>query len=370
MTEGRSAARARLVIVTGSGRSGTSTVTGALARLGLEVPGPLAPADERNPKGFYETPWVIERNGRVLDAVPVRGNDARPEAAGLADAAADDPELVADLRGWLAGHVAGHPQSVVKDPQIFWLHRAWRVAAEQADVDLSFLTMLRHPVEVARSRDTAYLTQKDAEHRRVREISNVAAWCNACYLTERATRGTPRAFVRYDDLLADWRRALAPLPQRLGVSLDPAMAGDEHHPVDDFVDSSLNRSRAGWEETAVPAALRDVAEATWHAVNRLVEDPENADAVAALQSAGEDYAALHADAVALAADHTQAAIHTAVRERREEVQRLRGRVARLRARVEELEEPEGSGDSGGSGRRALPGLRRARAAVRRSRDER
>ncbi len=58
------------------------------------------------------------------------------------------------------------------------------------------------------------------------------------------------------------------------------------------------------------------------------------------------------------------------RERREEVQRLRGRVARLRARVEELEEPEGSGDSGGSGRRALPGLRRARAAVRRSRDER
>ena len=346
------------MVVTGSGRSGTSTVTGALARLGLDVPGPLAPADERNPKGFYETPWVIERNGRVLESLPVRGNDARPEAADLADAAADDPALVADLRGWLGDHVAGRAQSVVKDPQIFWLHRAWRAAAEAAGVELSFLTMLRHPVEVARSRDTAYLTGKDAEHRRVREISNVAAWCNAAYATERATRGAPRAFVRYDDLLDDWRRALAPLEQRLGIRLDPAMSGGAHHPVDDFVDRSLNRSRAGWDETSVPASVRDVAEATWQAVNRLVDDPQDAEAVSALERAREQYVALHADAVALAADHTQAAVQTAVRDRREEVQRLRGRVARLRARVEELE---------AAGRWTLPGIRRAREAARRTR---
>lgn len=364
MSEQRSAGRARLVVVTGSGRSGTSTVTGALARLGLDVPGPLAPADERNPKGFYETPWVIERNGRVLESLPVRGNDARPEAADLADAAADDPALVADLRGWLADHVAGRPQSVVKDPQIFWLHRAWRAAAEQADVELSFLTMLRHPVEVARSRDTAYLTGKDAEHRRVREISNVAAWCNAAYLTERATRGVPRAFVRYDDLLADWRRALVPLEGRLGIHLDPALGRADHHAVDDFVDGSLNRSRAGWDETAVPAALRDVAEAIWQAVNRLVDDPADGDAVAALEAAREEYLTLHADALALAADHTQAAVLTAVRDRREEVQRLRGRVARLRARVEELEQLEAGS------RWTLPGIRRVRDAARRARGAR
>jgi hypothetical protein len=350
-----------LVLVTGSGRSGTSTVTGALARLGLDLPGPLAPADERNPLGFFETPWVIERNGRVLKSLPVRGNDARPEAADLADAAADDPGLVSDLRGWLVEQVAGRPQSVVKDPQIFWLHRAWRAAAEEAGVDLSFLTMLRHPVEVARSRDTAYLAGKDPEHRRVREISNVAAWCNAAYLTERATRGAPRAFVRYDDLLADWRRALAPLQERLELHLDPALARDDHHPVDDFVDRSLNRSRAGWEETVVPAALRDVAEATWQAVNRLADDPQDAEAVSALETAHDEYLALHANAVALAADHTQAAVLTAVRKQREEVQRLRGRVTRLRARVDELE---------ATGRWTLSGIRRARDVVRRTRGER
>src|SRR5690606_2001035 len=121
-------------------------VTGVLARLGLHVPGPLAPADERNPKGFYESPWVIGTNGAALEAVPVRGNDARPEAAELAHAATADGELARTVHQWLVGHVAAHPQLVVKDPQILWLHRAWREAAASAGVELSFVTMLRHPL--------------------------------------------------------------------------------------------------------------------------------------------------------------------------------------------------------------------------------
>jgi hypothetical protein len=341
--------RARLVVVTGSGRSGTSTVTGALARLGLHVPGPVAPADERNPKGFYETEWVIGTNGAALDAIPVRGNDARPEAASLADQAAGDPELVHAIRDRLAGHLDGGAeltQLVVKDPQIFWLHRAWRAAADELGVELSFLAMLRHPVEVARSRDTAYLTGKDAEHRRVRQVSNVAAWCNAAYATEAATRGGRRAFVRYDDLLADWRAALAPVAERLALDLDPRMTSGEHHTVDDFVDSSLNRSRSGWEDTDVPDGLRDVAERTWQAVTALADDPDDAAARDALEAARASYASLHADAVALTADHTQAAVKAARREQREqtaerlrgELQQARQRNQRLRARIEELEE--------------------------------
>lgn len=367
MSERPTDTRARLVIVTGSGRSGTSTVTGALARLGLHVPGPLAPADERNPKGFYETPWVIETNAAALEAVPVRGNDARPGAAELADAAAGDPDLVAQVRSWLAGHVAEHAQLVVKDPQIFWLHRAWRAAAADAGVELSFVTMVRHPLEVARSRDTAYLTGRDAEHRRVREVSNVAAWCNAAYATERATRGGRRAFVRYDDLLADWRSALAPLEERLDVVLDPGVRSADHHPVDDFVDRSLNRSRASWEESSVPGTLRDVAERTWRAVDALADDPDDAAALAELDGARAAYQALHADAVALTADHTQAAVRTARREQREQVatrlagelRQARERNRRLRARIEELEAA-----SGGSA--ALAAARRlARQVLRR-----
>ena len=73
--------RVRLVVVTGSGRSGTSTVAGTLKRLGLYVPQPEMPADESNPRGFYEPQWVVEFHKRLLNSIPARTNDARPKAA-------------------------------------------------------------------------------------------------------------------------------------------------------------------------------------------------------------------------------------------------------------------------------------------------
>ena len=51
----------------------------------------------------------------------------------------------------------------------------------------------------------------DAE-RRVKETSNTAAWLNVALVTEAGSRGARRAFIRYDDLLADWRTALAGSP--------------------------------------------------------------------------------------------------------------------------------------------------------------
>ena len=44
----------RVVFVVGSGRSGTSTMAGALQALGMHVPQPEVRADETNPKGFAE----------------------------------------------------------------------------------------------------------------------------------------------------------------------------------------------------------------------------------------------------------------------------------------------------------------------------
>ena len=40
-----------LVLVSGSGRSGTSSLAGALKRLGLHVPQPAVAASETNPRG-------------------------------------------------------------------------------------------------------------------------------------------------------------------------------------------------------------------------------------------------------------------------------------------------------------------------------
>ena len=58
--------------------------------------------------------------------------------------------------------------------------------------------MLRHPAEIVASARKSYGTWQT-------EASRAAAWLNVTLETERATRGARRAFVRYEDLLADWQ---------------------------------------------------------------------------------------------------------------------------------------------------------------------
>src|SRR6478672_13442430 len=156
----------RLVVVTGSGRSGTSTVAGTLKRLGLHIPQPEVPADDTNPRGFYEPAWVVAFHKKLLNSVPVRTNDARPDAAEQLREAAEDPQVRDELRTWLAGQAAEvgpGGQLVVKDPRAFWAHDLWTDVAADLGIELSYLTMLRHPAEVVQSRDTHYLAESTEE---------------------------------------------------------------------------------------------------------------------------------------------------------------------------------------------------------------
>ena len=75
----------KLVVVTGSGRSGTSSVAGTLKRLGLYIPQPEVETDERNPRGYYEPLWVAEFHKWLLNPIPVRTIDCAigHEAAGV-----------------------------------------------------------------------------------------------------------------------------------------------------------------------------------------------------------------------------------------------------------------------------------------------
>src|SRR5690242_12281884 len=70
----------RLVVVSGAGRSGTSTVAGALKMLGLHVPQPEIRPNEANPRGYFEPKWVVEFHKRALAETGVKTNDARPDA--------------------------------------------------------------------------------------------------------------------------------------------------------------------------------------------------------------------------------------------------------------------------------------------------
>ena len=271
----------RLVLVVGVGRSGTSLLTGVLGQLGFHIPQPEVQADETNPRGFGEPRWVVDFHSRILAASRVTLNDSRPAAwtqMGEAAAAAHD-----ELRDWLRGQLEQADDIVVKDPRTVWFLDAWRATAQELGARTSFVTMLRHPAEIVTSARRSYgpgLT----------EAGRSAAWINVMLQTEHATRDDRRAFVRYDDLLADW----GPEIRRLGTALDvPRLAAVDHVPeVDAFVDPTLHRNRTTWEELDVPARVRDLAEEVWAQVQ--------AGDQAALDADREAYLSLYGEAEAIA----------------------------------------------------------------------
>jgi hypothetical protein len=316
----------KLVVVTGSGRSGTSSVAGALKRLGLYIPQPEVATDERNPRGYYEPLWVAEFHKWLLNPIPVRTIDSRPNAGRIAKKAVT-PEVEQRLKGWLVEQLAtGEKQILLKDTRAYWVYDLWQRVSTQIDTQLTSLTMLRHPAQVVRSRDTAYLTEMDRSFRQKRETTNVAAWINAAFETERATRGNPRAFVPYYDLIGDWRTALNRAGSQLGLRYNDTSG---HHAVDDFIDAGLNRSKPDWDGLEVSPTLIDLADRAWDAMNALVETPEDRSVMKRIDGLRREYRELYESAAAIALDETTAQVAKVRR-------KLKGRLAKAEAEIERL----------------------------------
>lgn len=325
----------QLVIVTGSGRSGTSSVAGTLKRLGLHIPQPEVPADERNPRGYYETAWVAAFHKVWLDDVPVRTIDARPHAGEIAMSTVT-PEREDELRDWLRAELAAQPAgtvTAVKETRAYWVYPLWERVAADVGASLTSLTMLRHPAQVVRSRDAAYLSGESEQFRRQRETTNVAAWLNSVFETERATRGRPRAFVPYYDLIADWRAAMTRAFDQLGLAM-PDVSG--HHPVDDFVSTSLNRSAPDWEGLMVSRSLVDLAERTWAAATALVARPDDEAATALLEQLRVEYVELYETAAAIALDDTVARVREVRTALQQRIANKQQRLDRKNATIEQL----------------------------------
>ncbi len=341
-----------LVLVSGSGRSGTSSLAGTLKRLGLHVPQPEVEASETNPRGFYEPQWVIDFHKRHLKELALFNIDSRPAAVNLVAAHVASGAPAAELRAWLAGQLDAD-QIVVKDPHAFWLAEVWETVSSELGADLRWLTALRHPAEVIGSRDIAYLSSQSDDLRLTKETSNVAGWVHAALLTEQAGRGGKRAFVKYGDLLADWREALAPVQQQLDLQLNTDLSSTDHHDVDDFIEPSMRKSQLTWDDVRTPDWLRDMAEEVWQLLGVLTTTPHDEATLARLDEIHLDYTARYADAVALTFDHTRAESTLAAREARDA---QRGTLQQVRRDLEEARRQRGP-EVGG--REAAAILRRA-----------
>jgi hypothetical protein len=293
--DGASPATRTLVLVAGSGRSGTSLFTGLLQRLGFHVPQPEVPRDDTNPRGFGESKWVVDFHARLLNRARVQVADARPAAWALtADVGLDD-EAQRQLLTWLGEEFRRNANVIIKDPRLCWFLPLWRRCAEELGASPRFVTVLRHPAAVIDSKQRWYGPWQG-------DVSRTAGWVNQTLFTERATRDTPRGFVHYDELVEDWTKAVATLGDELELGIiqnaSPAAMRNAHG----FVDRKLSRSSADWDKFEIPQALRDQADHVWELVCELVsrENGAKEDLTERLDAARASYTRFYEEAEAIA----------------------------------------------------------------------
>ena len=265
----------------------------------------------------------------------MRTIDTRPHAGDVAMETVT-PEREEELRTWVADELAARPDGdvvVIKETRAYWVYPLWQRVVAAVGAELTSLTMLRHPAQVVRSRDTAYLSGRSDEFRLQRETTNVAAWMNSVFVTERATRDNPRAFVPYYDLVEDWRSAISRACKPLGIDTGDLTAP---HPVDDFITPSLNRSSDAWDGLTVPESLRVMAEQTWAAASLLVAAPDDAAARVELDRLQAAYADYYSTAAAIASDEKKAAVLAEQHKLQDRLDTKNKRIEKLRREVREL----------------------------------
>ncbi|CAJ1587164.1 sulfotransferase family protein [[Mycobacterium] wendilense] len=212
------------------GRSGTSALTRALSLSGVAMPPGMLGADANNPRGYWEPRAALHLNEKFLYR---HGSSYFDPTLRLQDEGVLSDEEKTQFSAQIADYLRELPTApvtVIKVLHISLLCDAWFNAARMAGYDIAAVLAVRDPTEVNRSL---------AKFMQATPQLASALWLKYNLLAEQHTRGLPRVFVDYTNLLEDWRRELKRISAILPIALD---TGDDS-PVDEFLEPSLRRQR-------------------------------------------------------------------------------------------------------------------------------
>jgi hypothetical protein len=307
-----------LLLVAGSGRSGTSLFANIVGNLGFHVPEPQVVADDSNPRGFGEPQWVVDKHTALLRQANVQASDARPAAWAHTARLSLDERVGDEVGRWLDDQFSRHEQIVIKDPRLLWFLPLWSWVGEDLGARVHVVTMLRHPAEVVRSKMNWYARMP------LVDANRVAGWANTMLFTERATREQRRAFVRFEDLLDDWTQQVAHISARFEIpSLVNAQARAQAT-AGSLVDPSLRRSTASWDDLEeVPKGLIHLCEQAWNDLLALsgTETRDVTETLSRLDGHREEYVELYQNAERIAQSSIITAARQATREATEKAAR-------------------------------------------------
>lgn len=228
-------------IVLGMHRSGTSALSRVLNLCGAFIPNRVKPPKIGvNAKGFWEPEAVLELNVRVM--MQLGGDWDRVDFAVPPDGEVVD-EFLNDAHALLAAEYEARATIVIKDPRMCILAPLWHRALTTAGYRPVYVVPIRNPLEVAQSLHA----RGDMTVRQ-----GLALW--SAYMQRVAAFAAERrdvVYLRFTDLLDDWRDAIERIARRVDVELS---AGDHADEVDRFLEQGLRTQTAGDADLAARCA--------------------------------------------------------------------------------------------------------------------
>ncbi|MBE7220124.1 MAG: hypothetical protein INR64_16765, partial [Caulobacteraceae bacterium] len=198
-------AEREIVLLSGMHRSGTSALARVFNLAGAVLPEPLVAPALGNELGHWEPAEAVAMNDAALLAAGSDVNSLHPLSRDWVENGGGEA-FIEEVRAWLERVAPEGALTVVKDPRIARLAPFWRTAVERLGARPRVVVAWRDPWEVARSlssRQLAHFPDEVWPPARVELL-----WLRHQLDLERASRGAPRSFVAYADVLDDWRALL------------------------------------------------------------------------------------------------------------------------------------------------------------------
>jgi hypothetical protein len=235
--------RSVALFVMGVSRSGTSALTRVLSLCGGTLPAELEGANASNPRGHWEPSRAIDINDAILYRHRSSVNDPtmRLQEEGAFDTKQKGASI-AEIGKFLA-RLPPARLMLIKEPRVTALPDVWFQAAHETGFKVVTVIAVRHPQEVVAS-----LAARDGASP---ELGS-ALWLKYNLLAERHTRALPRVFVRYTNLLENWRREVTRMSTALAIDLST----QDEEKIDSFLQQDLHRQRR-------PGPVTDFFGADW-----------------------------------------------------------------------------------------------------------
>jgi len=233
--------------ILGMHRSGTSALGGVLNILGLDFGSELMPADEGNPKGYYENMAIYSLNEKILMENNSSWDDYAFDIHSIPEISFD--RYVIEAQEILKNEFEYVENFAIKDPRNCMLFPIWEKACKNLHIKIKVIIPLRNPLEVAKSlkKRNNFPYEK-----------SLLLWSRHILSAEYYSRSYKRHFLSYDEMLSK-NQTIKKLADFVGKKLKPKK-------IRSFLDIKIKHNRSDFKNLSghIPSHIHTLIKIVEH----------------------------------------------------------------------------------------------------------